>query len=257
MTATLCLRIATDARDRDRVFAARYRVYVDQEKALGPRADQRLLDAFDESPATTHFAVWADTTVIAGIRYTAPSAAGTSALRYHDFAVLGAGTHEAGCGSTVFVDRDYRDWGLGSLLVKLAGWWARSRGDQMLIGVVNPTAHAVFARLGYQTVGEERVGADGRPFLPVALPLPPWPQHAIGSERWRGLISRSPTLMAEGRQVAFGVGLYALLLGELSLASRDRACSTGAIFSVPSEERVAVHTSSLVRAIGLKGALVA
>jgi GNAT superfamily N-acetyltransferase len=167
------IRVAETADDLDRLFQARHRVFVEDDRYLEPRPDGRLYDRFDAYPTTQNLIAEDDGRVVGGLRLTEHSPAGTPPDEFFDFMpFLPEGTTRFGSLSKLFLERPYRGSRITFSLYGVAYAWCFSRGWSHVIGAANPRTVAAQVRLGYRPLAEERFHPQqGLPFVPLILDL--------------------------------------------------------------------------------------
>jgi CRP-like cAMP-binding protein len=167
------IKIAETAEERDALFRARHRVYVDQGKYMPPRADGRVCDRFDAFPTTTNLIVVDGDEVVGGVRLTEQGPAGLPAEQYFDFSShLPPDRGGVGCASMLCLDQAHRRQkrlipSLGGMLYALAAL----RGLTHLVAACNPEVEASMRASGYDRVAPAFRHASGLDMVPLVLDL--------------------------------------------------------------------------------------
>lgn len=170
-------KIAETAEERDALFRARHRVYVEQGKYMPPRPEARICDRFDAFPTTTNLIVIDGGEVVGGVRLTEPGPAGLPADGYFDFtSYLPEPRGRVGCASMLCLDRAYRHQkrlipSLGGMLYALA----MQRGITHLVAACNPEIEAPMRASGYYRVAPVFQHASGLEVVPLLLDV-----HRLG-----------------------------------------------------------------------------
>jgi CRP-like cAMP-binding protein len=165
------IKIAETAEERDALFRARHRVYVEQGKYMPPRPDARILDRFDTFPTTTNLIVLDGSDVVGGVRLTEQGPAGLPADGYFDFAShLPEARGRVGCASMLCLDWAYRHQkrlipSLGGMLYALA----MQRGITHLVAACNPEIEEPMRASGYRRVAPVFRHPSGLDVVPLVL----------------------------------------------------------------------------------------
>ena len=165
------IKIAETAEERDALFRARHRVYVEQGKYMPPRPEARICDRFDAFPTTTNLIVLDGREVVGGVRLTEQGPAGLPADGYFDFtSYLPEPRGRVGCASMLCLDRAYRHQkrlipSLGGMLYALA----MQRGITHLVAACNPEIEEPMRASGYCRVAPVFRHRSGLEVVPLLL----------------------------------------------------------------------------------------
>lgn len=170
---TVCIKYAQATDEIDGIFRTRHTVFVEEEGYLAAQPGGRVCDRFDAYPTTVNIIAIDDGRVVGGVRFCAPSAAGTPADDYFDVAAFLPEPAKGGSGSMFCVERAYRRIpGLAFSLLAMGLRWAREQGLSSIIGAANPDVQQFLWRFGFQPLAQATYDEHKRlPFIPVILSM--------------------------------------------------------------------------------------
>ena len=169
----ICIKYAEGTDEIDGIFRTRHKVYVEEEGYMAAQPDGRVYDRFDAYPTTVNIIAVDDGRVIGGVRFCAPSTAGTPTDAFFDRAAYLPENTKGGSGSMLCVERAYRR--IPELAFSIMGMgfrWVRKQGLSFIIGAANPDAQKFLWRLGFQPLAHARYDEHKRLlFIPVMLSM--------------------------------------------------------------------------------------
>lgn len=183
------ITFAARADQRDALYAARYRVVVEDDQQYPANEARRIADRFDILPATRNIIALDERlaasraasaagdegeggAVIGGVRFTEANPAGLPVDEWLDVATyLPATVGGYGSGGSFFLDRRYRgQTRIAGDMLTLAYAWALARGWTHLIAALNPDILDTFLRYGYRQLSPVQHDPDKHlPYVPVLL----------------------------------------------------------------------------------------
>jgi N-acyl-L-homoserine lactone synthetase len=151
------IKIATSPAELDAVFRLRHKVFVEEERYMQERPDQRILDRFDAFPTTTNVIAVVDGQVVGSVRITEESDAGTSADTLFEFDRYDrSDTGRVGSASQLCMEQAYRKThGLTFALMGMTYHYAVMRGLTLLKTVINPAIEPLVRKTGWVAVGPQ------------------------------------------------------------------------------------------------------
>lgn len=225
------IRIATSTSELEDLFRLRYRVYVDQEGAMPETSSKMIFDRFDAYPDTANVVALDNDRVVGGVRFVAPSVAGTSAEELYDYTrVVQIHGGRIACGSMLCLDRGHRAGSIGDGMLSLGLAWLRSLSVSHVLVCANPNARNFLQRNGWAPIAGETMNDERNlRVLPMSLDFatyqhPLWPflkEHGLDGTI-RDLERRSyragETIIRPG---GAGDTLFRILSGEVSVRTAD------------------------------------
>jgi N-acyl-L-homoserine lactone synthetase len=170
---TICIKYAQTTDEIDGIFRTRHKVYVEEEGYMAAQPDGRVYDRFDAYPTTVNIIAVDDERVVGGVRFCAPSTAGTPTDDFFDFAAYLPENMRGGSGSMLCVERAYRR--IPELAFSLLGMglrWAREQCLSCIIGAANPDVQTFLVRFGFQPLAHTTYDEHKRlRFIPVMLSM--------------------------------------------------------------------------------------
>ena len=189
------IKVATSPTECDAVMRLRYDVFVDERGFMPERRDRRVYDHYDALPTTANLLALVEDSPVGTLRFTAPSAAGTSPSSYFDFAThLPVPLKDVGALSQMVMRGGTRQGAeIAYSLLGLSYCLAAEENVQYMEAIVNPDALArMFVSSGWVAASEEFTDHSGLQCLPLTLDL-----DAL-HERFEEFVAehRSPALRA-------------------------------------------------------------
>mgnify|MGYP006271887329 CR=1 FL=1 len=172
----IILREAEAAKDLDRVFKIRHKVFVEEEKRFENKRAS-IFDIYDTLPETCNILALVDEIPIGTIRVTLDNSVGIPASSHFDFGPYmqkhGINRTEVASVSWLCTTREYRNNpGLFTGLMKMVNNYMRRNGARHAIAPMHPGAFPALQHIGMKAVAPEFVSPElGVPVIPVHMDL--------------------------------------------------------------------------------------
>lgn len=170
---SLRIGLARTPLELDAVFRVRHEVFVEEEGLLGPTPSGRFVDRFDAFPGVANVFATVEGQVVGSMRFMEYSEAGASPDDYYDFSAFIKEAERPGAHSQLIIRKDYRGLpGLTFSMIAMGYMWCIQRGLTHLTGAANPSVVPLFAKAGWELLGEEFHDEKlGAPVQPITLDL--------------------------------------------------------------------------------------
>lgn len=224
----------TDA-EKDALYRARHRCYVEQGEWMVPRADGRIHDIYDDLSVTRSIMAWCDGEVVGGGRYTEENPVGSVADEMFDFTPHLTGRKRASP-SMFFVDHAFREApAVARCITNLFHHYAVHMGCDETYAACSPMAWPAVKKFGVVELSDDvLVGRNGLPFIPYKLAASDYMEafltyiadYELGSvlDVWdRLLVTEGETLVRRGDWARHA---YVVISGEAVLRRADGATLT-------------------------------
>ena len=165
---SLRIGLARTPLELDAVFRIRHEVFVEEEGLLSPTPSGRFVDRFDAFPGVANVFATVEGQVVGSMRFMEYSEAGASPDDYYDFSAFIKEAERPGAHSQLIIRKDYRGLpGLTFSMIAMGYMWCIQRGLTHLTGAANPAVVPLFAKAGWELLGEEfhdeKLGASVQP----------------------------------------------------------------------------------------------
>ncbi|MDE0892992.1 MAG: cyclic nucleotide-binding domain-containing protein [Planctomycetota bacterium] len=170
---SLRIGLARTPLELDAVFRIRHEVFVEEEGLLSPTPSGRFVDRFDAFPGVANVFATVEGQVVGSMRFMEYSEAGASPDDYYDFSAFIKEAERPGAHSQLIIRKDYRGLpGLTFSMIAMGYMWCIQRGLTHLTGAANPAVVPLFAKAGWELLGEEFHDEKlGAPVQPITLDL--------------------------------------------------------------------------------------
>jgi len=148
------IKIARTAEEMDKVFRARHEVFVEEEGYFKPNKLGRIFDQFDAFPCTVNIIATVDQEVVAGLRITELSKAGTPPEHLFDFSPhIPVDASKVAAASMLCVKKQYRMVRrLTFMLLSMGIYWLISKKVSHVIAAINPLVETMMKGIGFNRI---------------------------------------------------------------------------------------------------------
>ncbi|MCB9663090.1 MAG: cyclic nucleotide-binding domain-containing protein [Alphaproteobacteria bacterium] len=229
------VKVAETDAEKDALFEARHRCYVEQGEWMDPRPDGRIVDVYDGLSVSVNFMAVCDGVVVGGVRYTEENPLGTVADEMFDFTPHLTGTKRASP-SMFFVDHAFQHApAVVRGITNTFHHYAVHAGCDETYAACSPTAWPTVKKFGVVELADDvLVGRNGLPFIPYKLAASDYMEafvsymadHELGSvlDVWdRIFVTAGDTVVKRGELATHA---FLVIGGEAVLRREDGATLT-------------------------------